>query len=68
MRAPQLYPLLRGFVLGSFVVLGREEWEGAPTRLRVDAPPFYVWPRDVVLTWNSKGERLAALLDAGHTR
>ena len=23
-RAPQLYPLLRGFVLGSFVLLGRE--------------------------------------------
>ena len=29
MRAPQLYPLLRGFVLGSFVVLGRELEEGA---------------------------------------
>ena len=28
-RAPQLYPLLRGFVLGSFVVLGRELEEGA---------------------------------------
>ena len=28
MRAPQLYPLLRGFVLGSFVVLGRELEEG----------------------------------------
>jgi len=27
-RAPQLYPLLRGFVLGSFVVLGRELEEG----------------------------------------
>ena len=29
MRAPQLQPLLRGFVLGSFVVLGRELEEGA---------------------------------------
>ena len=29
MRAPHLYPLLRGFVLGSFVVLGRELEEGA---------------------------------------
>ena len=28
MRAPQLYPLLRGFVLGSFVVLGRELEDG----------------------------------------
>jgi hypothetical protein len=28
-RAPQLYPLLRGFVLGAFVVLGRELEEGA---------------------------------------
>ncbi len=28
-RAPHLYPLLRGFVLGSFVVLGRELEEGA---------------------------------------
>ena len=28
MRAPHLYPLLRGFVLGSFVVLGRELEEG----------------------------------------
>jgi hypothetical protein len=27
-RAPQLYPLLRGFVLGSFVLLGRELEEG----------------------------------------
>jgi hypothetical protein len=27
-RAPHLYPLLRGFVLGSFVVLGRELEEG----------------------------------------
>ena len=29
MRAPHLYPLLRGFVLGSFVVLGRELEDGA---------------------------------------
>lgn len=29
MRAPHIYPLLRGFVLGSFVVLGRELEEGA---------------------------------------
>ena len=29
MRAPHLYPLLRGFALGSFVVLGRELEEGA---------------------------------------
>ena len=29
LRAPHLYPLLRGFVLGSFVVLGRELEEGA---------------------------------------
>ena len=29
MRAPHLYPLLRGFVLGSFVVLGRELEEGS---------------------------------------
>ena len=29
MRAPHLHPLLRGFVLGSFVVLGRELEEGA---------------------------------------
>ena len=29
MRAPHLYPLLRGFVLGAFVVLGRELEEGA---------------------------------------
>lgn len=29
MRAPHLYPLLRGFVLGSFVLLGRELEEGA---------------------------------------
>lgn len=29
MRAPHLYPPLRGFVLGSFVVLGRELEEGA---------------------------------------
>jgi hypothetical protein len=28
-RAPQLYPLVRGFVLGSFVLLGRELEEGA---------------------------------------
>jgi hypothetical protein len=28
-RAPHLYPLVRGFVLGSFVVLGRELEEGA---------------------------------------
>jgi hypothetical protein len=28
-RAPHLYPLLRGFVLGSFVLLGRELEEGA---------------------------------------
>jgi hypothetical protein len=28
-RAPHLYPLLRGFTLGSFVVLGRELEEGA---------------------------------------
>jgi hypothetical protein len=28
-RAPQLYPLLRGFALGAFVVLGRELEEGA---------------------------------------
>jgi hypothetical protein len=28
-RAPHLYPLLRGFVLGSFVVLGRDLEEGA---------------------------------------
>jgi hypothetical protein len=28
-RAPHLYPLFRGFVLGSFVVLGRELEEGA---------------------------------------
>ena len=28
MRAPHLYPLLRGFVLGSFVVLGRELEDG----------------------------------------
>jgi hypothetical protein len=28
-RAPHLYPLLRGFVLGSFVVLGRQLEEGA---------------------------------------
>jgi hypothetical protein len=28
-RAPHLYPLLRGFVLGAFVVLGRELEEGA---------------------------------------
>jgi hypothetical protein len=28
-RAPQLYPLLRGFVLGAFVVLGRDLEEGA---------------------------------------
>jgi hypothetical protein len=28
-RAPHLYPLARGFVLGSFVVLGRELEEGA---------------------------------------
>src|SRR5215467_12488481 len=27
-RAPHLYPLLRGFVLGAFVVLGRELEEG----------------------------------------
>jgi hypothetical protein len=27
-RAPQLYPLLRGFVLGAFVVLGRDLEEG----------------------------------------
>ena len=29
MRAPHLYPLLRGFVLGAFVVLGRDLEEGA---------------------------------------
>jgi hypothetical protein len=29
MRVPHLYPLLRGFVLGAFVVLGRELEEGA---------------------------------------
>ena len=29
MRAPDLYPLLRGFVLGSFVFLGRELEDGA---------------------------------------
>ncbi len=29
MRAPHLYPLLRGFVLGAFVVLGRELEDGA---------------------------------------
>ncbi len=29
MRAPYLYPLLRGFVLGAFVILGRELEEGA---------------------------------------
>ena len=29
LRAPHLYPLLRGFVLGSFVLLGRELEEGA---------------------------------------
>ena len=29
MRAPHLYPLLRGFVLGSFVLLGRELEDGA---------------------------------------
>ena len=29
MRAPPLYPLLRGFALGSFVLLGRELEEGA---------------------------------------
>jgi hypothetical protein len=28
-RAPHLYPLLRGFVLGAFVILGRELEEGA---------------------------------------
>ncbi|HSG12942.1 MAG TPA: hypothetical protein VLA22_03650, partial [Gaiellaceae bacterium] len=28
-RAPHLYPLLRGFVLGAFVLLGRELEEGA---------------------------------------
>jgi hypothetical protein len=28
-RAPHLYPMLRGFVLGAFVVLGRELEEGA---------------------------------------
>jgi hypothetical protein len=28
-RAPHLYPLLRGFALGAFVVLGRELEEGA---------------------------------------
>jgi len=50
-----------------FTVLGREEWESSPIRLRVDAPPFYVWPRDVVLSWGSKAERLDALRAAGHT-
>ena len=29
MRAPHLYPLLRGFVLGAFVLLGRELEDGA---------------------------------------
>lgn len=33
MRAPHLYPLLRGFVLGSFVLLGRELEEGAEVPL-----------------------------------
>ncbi|HSJ95327.1 MAG TPA: hypothetical protein VK896_14955 [Gaiellaceae bacterium] len=36
-RAPHLYPLLRGFVLGSFVVLGRELEEGADLPLAFEA-------------------------------
>jgi len=35
-RAPHLYPLLRGFVLGSFVVLGRELEEGAEVPLALE--------------------------------
>jgi hypothetical protein len=50
----------------TFVVLGREEIDGA-IRLRVDAPPHYVWPRDVRLDWASTAERRAALLAAGHS-
>ena len=35
-RAPHLYPLLRGFVLGSFVLLGRELEEGADLPLALE--------------------------------
>jgi hypothetical protein len=35
-RAPHLYPLLRGFVLGSFVHLGRELEEGADLPLALE--------------------------------
>ena len=35
-RAPHLYPLLRGFVLGSFVVLGRELEAGAEVPFAFD--------------------------------
>lgn len=47
MRAPHLYPLLRGFVLGSFVVLGRELEEGAELpfafeeHVQLGGPPLY---------------------------
>lgn len=47
MRAPHLYPLVRGFVLGSFVVLGRELEEGAELRfafeehVQRDGPTLY---------------------------
>ena len=51
-----------------FTILGREEWEGTNIRLRVDAEPFYVWPRDVKLAWNTPKDRTEALLAAGHTR
>jgi hypothetical protein len=46
-RAPHLYPLLRGFVLGSFVVLGRELEEGAELpfafeeHVQQDGPALY---------------------------
>lgn len=50
-----------------FTILGREEWPGSPIRLRVDAPPFYVWPRDVALHWGSKSERIEALRLNGYS-
>ncbi len=47
MRAPHLYPLLRGFVLGAFVVLGRELEEGGDLpfgfeeHVHCDGPALY---------------------------
>jgi hypothetical protein len=62
-RAPHLYPLLRGFVLGSFVVLGRELEEGSDLpfafeeHVQRDGPALYEL-RPLVRTFIEERERI----------